>query len=87
MKVLLLQMYPGWSARDNYAQTKETANNNSASFTLFLSFIFVELFAAVFVSKEVYISLCRKRSENARRPRTVEVRAPIIFPINKRAMQ
>ena len=53
-------MYPGWSARDNYAQTKETANNNSASFTLFLSFIFVELFAKVFVSKR-FIFVCAEK--------------------------
>ena len=80
---LLLQMYPGWSARDNYAQTKETANNNSASFTLFLTFIFVQPFPKGFVSKEVYICVCRKRSENGRRHRTREVRLLIVVPLSK----
>ena len=81
--LLLLQMYPGWSARDNYAQTKETANNNSASFTLFLTFIFVRPFPKGFVSKEVYICVCRKRSENGRRHRTREVRLLIVVPLSK----
>ena len=81
--LLLLQMYPGWSARDNYAQTKETANNNSASFTLFLTFIFVQPFPKGFVSKEVYICVCRKRSENGRRHRTREVRLLIVVPLSK----
>ena len=80
---LLLQMYPGWSARDNYAQTKETANNNSASFTLFLTFIFVQPFPKGFVSKEVYICVCRKRSENGRRHRTREVRLLIVVLLSK----
>ena len=81
--LLLLQMYPGWSARDNYAQTKETANNNSASFTLFLTFIFVQPFPKGFVSKEVYICVCRKRSENGRRHRTREVRLLIVVLLSK----
>ena len=76
-------MYPGWSARDNYAQTKETANNNSASFTLFLTFIFVRPFPKGFVSKEVYICVCRKRSENGRRHRTREVRLLIVVLLSK----